>query len=175
VISHPPRHAPSLARFAGSRSPRFDSNLAFQVRRVPSVAVVHPMRLMNRSPWLLVFLWAAGCGGQTTLQPASGPGIRFLCEGAPVANLHVRLHISPDEPFLAQGITTDDGIVRFNKLPQPPPELWYVALESVGDGGWMLDPQYATPGKSGLTVTTLDEAQPPTVELPKVAMRSLSR
>jgi len=133
------------------------------------------MRLKNGSPWLLVFLWATGCGGQTTLQPASGPGIRFLCEGAPVASLHVRLHASPDETFLVQGITTDDGIVRFNKLPQPPPELWYVALESVGDGGWMLDARYATPGTSDLTVTALDEAQPPTIELPKEAMRSLSR
>lgn len=127
--------------------------------------------------WLFVLaaLELAGCGTSTTLQPTTGPGVRFLCEGIPVANLHVRLHASPDEPFLLQGVTADDGIVRFGQLPEPVPDRWYVAVESLGDGGWMLDPRYATPGGNGLTVDRLDEQQPATLELPKRAMRVLSR
>lgn len=127
--------------------------------------------------WLFVLaaLELSGCGTPTTLQPTTGPGVRFLCEGSPVANLHVRLHASPDEPFLLQGVTADDGIVRFGELPEPVPDRWYVAVESLGDGGWMLDPRYATPDANGLTVDRLDEQQPATLELPKRAMRVLSR
>lgn len=124
---------------------------------------------------VLAALGLAGCGAPTTLQPTAGPGVRFTCEGSPVANLHVRLHASPNEPFLLQGITAVDGLVRFGELPQPLPERWYVAVESLGDGGWMLDPRYASPSENGLTVERLDEQQPATLELPKRAMRILSR
>lgn len=134
---------------------------------------------MKPAPCLLLSLvpclWATACGRPATLQPATGVGVRFLCEGAPVANLLVRLHPSPDEPFVAQGITADDGIARFSKLPNPLPERWYVALESVGDGGWMLDPRYATPSPEGLTVDSLHEQDPPTIELPRQSIRLLSR
>jgi hypothetical protein len=124
---------------------------------------------------VLAVLLMTGCGGPTTLQPAAGPGVRFTCEGSPVANLLVRLHASPEGPCLGQGITADDGVVRFSELPQPLPERWYVALESVGDGGWMLDARYATPSANGLTLERLEEEQPATLELPAKAIRSLSR
>lgn len=121
----------------------------------------------------LAVLLVSGCGGPSTLQPTSGPGVRFTCEGSPVANLLVRLHASPEGPCVGQGITSDDGVARFSELPQPLPQRWYVALESIGDGGWMLDTRYATPGASGLTVERLEAEQPVTLELPAKAMRSL--
>ena len=113
-----------------------------------------------------------GCGGSGG-DSANGPGIAVIYESDPLADVQVRLHDGPDGPVLTQAVSATDGVARFADVPSPEPDRYHVSLASIGDGGWILDPQYLKPADSGLTLHPLATAAIQQIKLPSGAVRPL--
>ncbi|WP_372716673.1 hypothetical protein [Novipirellula sp.] len=120
-------------------------------------------------------LTLSGCG---SLQPGptetDGVCVAVTYGSDRLADVHVRLHGSATGPVLAQAISSTDGIARFDPMPSPQPDEYFVSLCSLSDGGWILDAKYLKPDVSGLKLKPLAEGDVHSIRLPRGAVRSLT-
>lgn len=86
-----------------------------------------------------VCLAGIGCDSPAVPVISDAPKITVSYAGNPLADVHVRLHDSPGGPVIAQAVSDDAGHATFDELPVPEPAHYFVSMESVGDGGWILD------------------------------------
>jgi hypothetical protein len=75
--------------------------------------------------------------------------------------------------MVAKAVSGIDGQVDFVDLPSPEPDEYFVSLQSLGDGGWILDPQFASATESGLRLQAIDTNNRQTIDLPSGVVRSL--
>lgn len=132
----------------------------------------------------LTLLWLVGCdSGDTSLSLSSVPAIQVLYREAPLAGVEVSLYGPTsdglksgqpkiDQP-LAVAITRDDGKAYFTDVPSPEPNQYRLALKSVGDGGWILDPKVIKPFCQSQTLDPLSSSPVQELTLPDRAVRSL--
>ncbi|TWT73313.1 hypothetical protein [Allorhodopirellula solitaria] len=133
------------------------------------------MRVLSLSlPALLVFV-AAGCEGDLPVSDPNGPSVLVTYQSQPLADVQVCLHESASGPVLAQAVSAADGQATFREIPAPEPSEYSVSLQSLSDGGWILDPKYTNPAKSLVRLAPLGDGDPQTIELPRGAVRPLTR
>jgi len=117
----------------------------------------------------------AGCGGTDSgAIPSTGPSVAVIYESNPLADVQVRLHAGPTGPVITQSISAADGTARFSGVPSPEPDEYFVSLESLSDGGWMLDAKYSQAADSGMTLKPLVTNDGQRIEIPSGAVRSLN-
>lgn len=117
-----------------------------------------------------------GCGeADFAPPPDDSPAVKVMFQSSPLADVHVRLHASPDGPAIVQAITGADGRALFGDVPSPEPDQYHVSLESISDGGWMLDPKVIAPTLDSLRLGPLSQNQTQAIDLPPRAVRSLSK
>lgn len=118
----------------------------------------------------------AGCGEKLPSPPPPNlPAIKVVYQSGPVANVHVQLHASDNGPVLARAITSTDGKARFVDLPNPEPSEYFVSLESVSDGSWILDPKLTQRFTKTLRLDPLTQNANQSIELPPRSIQSLHR
>ncbi|EMI15339.1 signal peptide protein [Rhodopirellula maiorica SM1] len=123
-------------------------------------------------PAILAF---SGCGGlDSGPTDSDSAGVAVTYRSDPLADVHVRLHGSATGPVLAAAISSTDGIARFEHMPSPQPDEYFVSLCSLSDGGWILDAKYLKPSDSGLKLKSLATGEVQPIELPRSAVRPLT-
>ncbi|MEO1616903.1 MAG: hypothetical protein AAFV88_13690 [Planctomycetota bacterium] len=115
-----------------------------------------------------------GCSDST---PGSnhpdGPLVRVMYQGKPLGDVQVMLHASKGSPVIAQSISRQDGNAYFTEVPSPEPPEYYVTVESVGDGGWMLDPKACQQLSKSISLQSLESSPQQQLEIPNGAVRPL--
>ncbi|WP_146405657.1 carboxypeptidase regulatory-like domain-containing protein [Allorhodopirellula heiligendammensis] len=131
--------------------------------------------MMKHSVYLCMLLNVvfAGCGESPT-SVVSGPSVMVTYESQPLADVQVTLHATETGPALAQAVSASDGRAYFQNMPLPEPSEYLVSLQSLGDGGWILDPKYAQAAKSRLRLQPLTDSELQTIELPRGAVSALT-
>lgn len=114
-----------------------------------------------------------GCGDEVASPMPSGPAVLIRYQSEPLADVHVRLLASDGGPVLCHAITQSDGQATFVDLPSPEPEVYFVVLESVGDGGWMLNRQVLDRATKSLRLKPLAENPSQSIDLPRGSVQSL--
>lgn len=115
----------------------------------------------------------AGCGDDAALPTPTGPAVLVQYQSEPLADVHVRLLASTGGPVLSQAITQSDGQARFIDLPSPEPEVYFVSIESVGDGGWMLNRKVTDRTTASLRLKPLAENPLQSIDLPLGSVQPL--
>ncbi len=134
------------------------------------------MNLPLSSLGILVCLAIAGCGGDDPASPDfTGPRVTITYDSAPLADVQIRLHATQSGSSLAYAVSAADGIARFPQLPVPEPTEYFVSLESIGDGGWILDQKFTTTSTSGIRLKPLVDNASQQIALPRGAVRPLYR
>lgn len=110
-----------------------------------------------------------------------GPRVKVIYEGSPLADVQVSVYVdrTAAKPIL-QGITNAEGIAVLlpiddgtspgttgaeTSLP--------VTLQSLGDGGWMLDAKLAELARGQLTLRISPSDPPPMIEIPRGGVKPL--
>ncbi|TWT50918.1 hypothetical protein Pla22_36610 [Rubripirellula amarantea] len=104
-----------------------------------TAAVNTRARSLALSPALLLLCIFSGCGSPETGTSTSNASVSVRYQGQPIADVVVRLHSELNGPPLTQAITDASGNASQFQLPSPEPPKYFVTLESVSDGGWILD------------------------------------
>ncbi|EKK00091.1 hypothetical protein RBSH_04613 [Rhodopirellula baltica SH28] len=99
--------------------------------------------------------------------------MKILYDGKPLANVQVLLKQTADGTPLARAITNERGLAFVAELPSPEPEDYVVAMESISDGGWMLNPSVMKKFSDSLRLKPFSESPQQTIELPRRAVQSL--
>lgn len=110
----------------------------------------------------------------TTPDDSASPSILIVYEGDPLANVHVRLRESEHSPVLAQAISDIDGVATFTELPSPEPSAYCVSMESVSDGGWILDAKVVEKFTRPIRLNPFAVNSRHTIEIPKRSVISLN-
>lgn len=122
----------------------------------------------------LTALVIAGCGsGDRSRSGSSGPSVAVSYQSDPLPDVEVSLHATPTGPALAKAISASDGRAHFANVPSPEPTEYFVSLQSLGDGGWILDSKFAATN-SGVRLKPLANHDQQTIELPRGAVRPLT-
>ncbi|MCG8648935.1 MAG: hypothetical protein MI861_03835, partial [Pirellulales bacterium] len=89
---------------------------------------------------LLGCVSAISCRDTNSQVDISGaPFVRVMYQGQPLGDVQVRLHETRGGPVLAQSISRQDGNAYFTQLPSPEPPKYFITVESLSDGGWILN------------------------------------
>lgn len=124
---------------------------------------------------LVTLLLLAGCDGDASPPDLSGtPVVRVKFQGEPLAGVQVSLFGPSSQSPLVRAITGNDGNAYFTELPSPEPDRYRIGLESLGDGGWMLDPKVIEPFCEAQVLDPLQQSPVQELSLPKRAVRSLT-
>lgn len=116
----------------------------------------------------------AGCdASSTTSTSESDTYVKIIYDGKPLANVQVLLKQTADGTPLARAITNERGLAFVAELPSPEPEDYVVAMESISDGGWMLNPSVMKKFSDSLRLKPFSESPQQTIELPRRAVQSL--
>ncbi len=116
----------------------------------------------------------AGCSDALPpAPPEDAPSIKVVYQSDPVANVHVQLHGTENGPIVARAITSADGKARFVDLPDPQPAEYFVSLESVSDGGWILDPKLMQRFTKTQRLKPLTQKSTQSIELPPRSIQPL--
>lgn len=114
-----------------------------------------------------------GCGDDAAAPMPGGPAVLVRYQSEPLADVHVRLLASAGGPVLSQAITQSDGQANFVDLPSPEPEVYFVSLESLGDGGWMLNRKVIDRTTASLRLKPLAENPSQSIDLPPGSVQPL--
>lgn len=130
-------------------------------------------------PWLSLMVWfmvcfCIGCGSATSVDESRSPIIAIDYDGHPLADVHVRLHDAGTGSVVAQAITREDGQAVFANMPSPEPVKYSVSLESVSDGGWILDPQAMKRLSDSLELSSFADERIQRIVLPARSVKSLT-
>lgn len=98
--------------------------------------MIRPLNLLCLLATLVPVL---GCRDVAAPETAVGK-VQVVYDGEPVVDVQVRLHAIEGGPVVAQAVTDGQGMAPFMECPSPEPDAYFVSLESVSDGSWMLDP-----------------------------------
>lgn len=130
--------------------------------------------LIRLSGTILGLTLLAGCiNSERTAGSDSPAGIAVTYQDSPVAGLEIWLLDSPNGRVVSRSITLSDGIARFDP-PSQEPEEYFVSLESLGDGGWVLQPRVVAPFIEQTTLKPFAVKPVQSIELPASAIRILS-
>jgi len=134
--------------------------------------------MISIQSWIGTILAAVvmtGCSeNRQPVAASSGHHVVVMYQADPLADVHVRLYATPDGPVLAEAISAMNGHVHFDRLPSPQPAEYFVSLESISDGGWMLDSKFGKAATSALRLKSLDEKTSQQLTLPRGAVRPFS-
>lgn len=135
---------------------------------------------------LTMIMAIVGCtqgAGVTT--SAVGPRVKVIYEGSPLADVQVSVYVdrTAAKPIL-QGITNAEGIAVLLPIddgtsPGTSPGTTGaetslpVTLQSLGDGGWMLDAKLAELARGQLTLRISPSDPPPMIEIPRGGVKPL--
>jgi hypothetical protein len=123
---------------------------------------------------LFALTFVVGCGSDAASPTRTdAPAVAVMFQGDPLAGVQVTLSDGSTESPLATAVTGDDGKAYFTELPSPEPEQYRVSLESLGTGGWMLDPKVVEPFCETHLLDPLRRASPQQLVLPPRAVRPL--
>lgn len=130
--------------------------------------------------WGLLAVLLAGCGGSSTGPQASTiaegtPVVQVLYEGKPLANVQVLLKPSKDAAVLTRGVSNRNGNAALADLPSPEPETYHVALESISDGGWILNSKVVSKFCDSLRLKPFEQQTQQVIELPARAVQPLGQ
>ena len=115
-----------------------------------------------------------GCDDSSTTSPSeSDTYVKVVYDGKPLANVQVLLKQTADGAPLARAITNERGFAYVSELPSPEPQDYIVAMESISDGGWMLNPSVMKKLGDSLHLKPFSESPHQTIELPRRAVQSL--
>lgn len=114
-----------------------------------------------------------GCNGDGESSEPHGPAVLVSYQSGPLADVQVRLHESESGRVVAQAVSASDGRAAFLTVPDPEPSEYCVSLQSMGDGGWILDAKYAEPSQSHVRLAPFADQDQQTIELPGGAVRPL--
>lgn len=114
-----------------------------------------------------------GCGDDAASPISTGPVVLVQYQSEPLADVHVRLLSSASGPVLTQAITQRNGQAIFVDLPSPEPEAYFVSLESVGDGGWILNPKITDRAIAPLRLKPLTDNPLQSIQLPPGSVQPL--
>lgn len=131
------------------------------------------MRILHRCfavPWAIAMI---GCNGDHESPAPHAPAVLLSYQSGPLADVQVRLHESESGPVLAQAVSASDGRASFHIVPDPEPSAYFVSMQSIGDGGWILDAKYGEASKSHVRLAPLAAHDQQTIELPRGAVRPL--
>ncbi|MCO8123087.1 hypothetical protein NHH03_15170 [Stieleria sp. TO1_6] len=116
-----------------------------------------------------------GCvDGDEVGSAPSGPSVAVSYQSDPLADVEVSLHATLAGPVLAKAISASDGRAHFAEIPSPEPTEYFVALQSQGDGGWMLDSKFAKAAGNNLRLKPFAANDQQKIELPRGAIRPLT-
>lgn len=91
----------------------------------------------------------------------------------PVADVEIRLLSAPDGQVLARASTQADGRAHISP-PSPEPDEYFVAMESLGDGGWVLRPSVVTPLMKQIRLRPFADQPVQQIVLPNGAIKALT-
>ena len=135
----------------------------------------HQISFGNGRTWLgLLACICIGCGSTSVVDETRSPIVMVDYDGHPLADVHVRLHDSSGGSIVAQAITRDDGQAVFSDLPSPEPAKYFVSLESVGDGGWILDTHLIERHHDALELSPFMDLRIQRIVLPPRSVQSLT-
>lgn len=121
-----------------------------------------------------VACFCLGCDSDSSDAELPTTTVAIVYQGNPLADVQIRLHESSGGPTLAQAITRADGKAVFGELPSPEPAKYFVSLESVGDGGWILDTRILDRQKPPLQLQPFATEPHQRMELPDRSVKPLS-
>ncbi|WP_417748103.1 hypothetical protein [Rosistilla oblonga] len=126
---------------------------------------------------LVSLLAIVGCSDSSSESSNQSPTILLRYQGDPLASVRIQLHESESGPVVAAAISDRTGQARFKLLPPPGGAQYFVSVESISDGGWILDPTLGNSATSGLSIPSFDSTsqQPHELDLPPSAVRLLTR
>ncbi len=123
---------------------------------------------------LLSCICFCGCDSSPQSDTGSGgPSITVVYEDQPLADVQVRLHEAAQGPVLAQAITSDEGRAVFRDLQSPEPSEYFVSMDSLSDGGWILNPKVVKPALDAIRVQPFATNTNQQIELPSRSIQSL--
>lgn len=121
------------------------------------------------------FLCVAGCGGVgMSGNSASGPSVQVVYQGKPLQDIQICLHASRGGPVLTRAVSRLDGKAYFSDLPLPEPDAYFVTIESVADGGWILDPKACKELTESISLQPLEGTSKQELLIPNGAVKVLS-
>ncbi|MFG0288695.1 MAG: hypothetical protein ACF8CQ_10985 [Rhodopirellula sp. JB044] len=129
------------------------------------------------SLWLMTVCVIAtlGCDAASQTESANPTAsVQVVYEGEPLANVQITLTQTADGPALTRAISDRRGVARFSEVPDPEPTEYVVAMESLGDGGWMLDRKVVSKFSDSLRLKPFSQSPNQIIELPKRAVQLLS-
>ncbi len=133
------------------------------------------MKIAFNTSVIVFTLAMIGCGsGDEARTEPGGPSVAVSYQAGPLADVEVCLHATSTGPVLAKAISASDGRARFADLPSPEPTEYFVSLQSLGDGGWILDSKFAAAANSGFRLKPLAGNDPQNIDLPRGAVRPLA-
>ena len=132
----------------------------------------------GKAGWLICLVVACsltqGCSESDASGDVSGaPFVHVEYEGQPLANVQVFLRGSRSGPVLAQSISRQDGNAYFTQLPSPEPSKYFVTVESLGDGGWILDADACQQLTESTFLQSLTSSPVQRIELPDGAVHPI--
>lgn len=124
---------------------------------------------------LLGSVIAIGCGKSHSQADLSGaPYVSITHQGKPLPDVQVRLHEHAGGPVIVQSISRRDGNAYFTDVPAPEPAKYFVTVESISDGGWMLDSKACEELSKSVSLEPLESASSQQIEIPKHAVKILT-
>lgn len=125
--------------------------------------------------FVLGCLLTCGCSESKSVADVSGqPYVRVIHQGQPLGDIQVRLHESQGGPVLAQSISRQDGKAHFAEVPSPEPSNYFVTVESISDGGWILDAKACKKLSQNTSLEAFESSREQRIEIPNGAVRPLS-
>ena len=76
--------------------------------------------------------------------------------------------------MLAQSVSRQNGNAYFVDVPSPEPQKYFVTVESLSDGGWMLDASACQKLSQSISLKALESSPGQRIEIPDGAVHPLS-
>lgn len=117
----------------------------------------------------------SGCSETNSRVDISGlPFIQVMYQGEPIGDVQVRLHQIQGGPVIAQSVSRLDGYAYFSQVPSPEPSRYFVSLDSISDGSWMLDSEACQKLSQQIALNPLESSPGQRIEIPDGAVHPIS-
>lgn len=135
----------------------------------------HPTLAWVPSCALCIALCSSGCSESNSRADLIGkPFVNVTYQGKPLSDVQINLHDGQGGAVLAQSISGQDGNAYFTEVPSPEPPRYSVTVESIGDGGWMLNPEACQELSKITFLAPLESTQEQRIEIPAGAVQTLA-